>query len=141
VRSQRLCLTDLTDPTQQSRPRTSGNRPGAQGSMSLPRSTKDLSFPLNKVRTHAQPGMIRALCVYSLHRQPIFVGCGLIFLTGRSAHPRSMLVFHLKQYHRIRPDSSIGSIRITVEELLNHCRNGERMSCCISYSCCDFHSG
>jgi hypothetical protein len=109
--------------------------------MSLSRSTKDLSFLLNKVTIHARPGATRALCAYFLYRQSIFVGCRLIFLTDRSAHPRSILVFHLKQYHRIRPDSSIGSIHITVEELLDHCRNDERMSCCISYSCCDFHSG
>ena len=41
-----------------------------------------------------------------------------IYLAYRSALPDAILAFHLKQCHTLLPDSFVGSVEITVDELL-----------------------
>lgn len=79
-----------------------------------------------------------------LERHPLIVripfiianltGCEPTFLAYRSAVPGALLAFHLKQSHTLLPDSFVGSIEITVDELRKLCERGERMlSCCLLF--------
>jgi len=61
----------------------------------------------------------------------------IIYLVYRSALPGSILSFHLKQCHTLLPDTFVGSVEITVDELLKLCDRDERMSCCsLLLECC-----
>ena len=76
----------------------------------------------------------------NLERHPPIVGipfidanlteCKPTYLAYRSALPGAILAFHLKQCHTLLPDSFVGSVEITVDELRTLCERDERMSCC-----------
>jgi hypothetical protein len=69
----------------------------------------------------------RPLCVFTLSML-ISLNAGLILLAYRSVSPRSVLSFRLKQCTTLWRDSSLGSVDIKAEELLDRCKHGEGTS-------------